>query len=386
MTEKKITRRAASRTLLGGLTAGWLGTALAQPGSNSPWVVGIVRPYSGPLKGLAAGYVEAVKALFESVNAQGGVGGNRLELVEKDDEANPAFTEKQFKAMADDSRVLALMGAIGTGNLTAAYPALVAGNLPMVGPYIGAPILHDDQHRLIYNVRASYEEEVAEIIDGLISVYPSGKALVIYTDDPFGQTGWNAFSRQIVSKGPRVQVTGLKCDRSTGAFADPAAAQAAIAQADAVLMVVTLKTGISTLKAVRAGNKRATVYTLSVVDTLALVKELGAAVVHGLQVTQVMPNPRKSSLKLVREYRALMEANKLPLNYAGLEGYLAGRVLIEAFGRIKGAPSRDKLIATLDGLGKLDAGGFPLLFTRSSHSGSKFVDLTFVSASGSVID
>lgn len=137
-----MTRRAAARTLLGALAATGL-PVRAQPGSNSPWVVGIVRPYSGPLAGLAAGYVEAVKALFDSVNAQGGVGGSRIELLEKDDEANPVLTEKQFRAMAEDSRVLALMGAIGTGNLTAAYPALVAGNLPMVGPYIGAPILHD---------------------------------------------------------------------------------------------------------------------------------------------------------------------------------------------------------------------------------------------------
>jgi len=386
MTDCSISRRVALNTLIGVAATALTGTALAQPAGGAPWVVGMVRPYSGALKGLGAGYVEAVKALFDSVNTQGGVNGSRIELVEKDDEATPATTEKQMHAMADDARVLALMGAIGTGNFLAGYPALAAGGLPMVGPYIGSPVFHDSDHHLAFHVRASYDEEVAEILSSLAGVFPGGKVLVIYTDDPFGTVGWTSFTRQVASKAPKMQVTSLKCDRSTGAFVDPNAAQAAIAQADAVLMVTTLKTGVIALKAVRDNNKRASVYTLSVIDALALVKEVGAPVAHGLMITQVMPNPRKSVLKLARDYRALMEARKLPLNYAGLEGYLAGRVLIEAFRRIKGQPSRDKLVAALESLGQFDIGGFPLTYSRSSHTGSKFTDLTLVSASGSILD
>lgn len=386
MTDCLTSRRAALNTLMGVAATAFVGTALAQPAGGTPWVVGIVRPYSGALKGLAAGYVEAVKALFDSVNTQGGVNGSRIELVEKDDEATPAMTEKQMRAMADDARVLALMGAIGTGNLLAGYSVLAAGGLPMVGPYIGSPVFHDADHRLVFHVRASYDEEIAEILGSLAGVFPNGKVLVIYTDDPFGAVGWTSFTRQVAGKAPKMQVTGLKCDRSTGAFADPAAAQVAIAQADAVLMVATLKTGVIALKAVRENNKRASVYTLSVIDSLALVKEVGAPIAHGLLITQVMPNPRKSALKLVRDYRTLMESAKLPLNYAGLEGYLAGRVLIEAFKRIKGQPSREKLVAALEGLGQFDIGGFPLAYSRNSHDGSKFTDLTLVSASGSILD
>jgi len=383
LTDFSPTRRAALTTLAGVAAATLTAPVHAQ---SAPWVVGIVRPYSGPLKGLAAGYVEALKALLDSVNAQGGVNGSKIELLEKDDEATPALTEKQMRAMADDPRVLALMGAIGTGNLLGAYPALVAGNLPMLAPYIGAPALHDAEHRLVFHVRASYEEEITEIVANIAQRMTGGKVLVLYSDDPFGTTGWNAFTRQMTAKGLRMPVTGLKFDRSTGAFSDPAAALAAIQQAEAVMMVATLKTGAIALKAVRADNKRATVYTLSVIDAMALVKEVGAPVAHGLMITQVMPNPRKSSLKLVRDYRALMDATKQPLNYAGLEGYVAGRVLLDALGRIKGAPSRDKLVAALEGLGRLDVGGFPLAYSRSSHDGSKFVDLTLVSASGSIID
>jgi len=167
---------------------------------------------------------------------------------------------------------------------------------------------------------------------------------------------------------------------------DAAGAQNALRQADAVLLIGAPKSVGTLLKLTRAENPRVMAYTLSVVDALALVKDVGAPVAQGLQITQVMPNPRKSALKLVADYRALMNATKQPLSYAGLEGYLAGRVLIEGLNRIKGAGSRDKLYGALEEFGRLDLGGLPITYSRKSHEGSRFTDLSMVSASGTIID
>lgn len=379
--------RRSALSALGALAAVAAGfPAHAQPAGGAPWMVGISRPYTGPLKGVAAGYVEAMKALFDSVNAQGGIGGSRIELVEKDDEGVPANTDTQVRALAEDPRILAVLGVAGTGNVLAAYPALEAARLPLIGPFSGAAALRTDKHRLIFHVRAGYDDEIGTIAKTMVERAPAGKVVVLYQDDPFGAGAFGSFLRESSGIGPRMNVSGFKFERTTGVLADTAAAQQAIRQADAVMLVAAPKAAGSLLSMVRTENRRATAYTLSVVDALALVKDIGGPAASGLVITQVMPNPRKSALKLVRDYRALMETSKQPLSYAGLEGYLAGRVLLAAFGRIKGAPSRDKLVAALEGLGGTDIGGYPAAFSARNRQGSRFVDLSLVSGSGSIID
>lgn len=367
--------------------AGWAVLPVrAQPAPGQAWVVGISRPYSGPLKGVAAGYVEALKALFESVNAKGGVGGSRIELIEKDDEGVPDKTAAQVAALAAEPGLLAVLGVAGTGNVLAAYPALEAGRLPLIGPFSGAAALRGDSHRLIFHVRAGYDDEIGAIAKTMVERAAAGKVVVLYQDDPFGAGAFGSFLKEVSGLGPKLAVSGFKFDRATGVLAEPTAAQQAVRQADAVMLVAAPKAAGSLLTLVRAENKRATPYTLSVVDALTLVKDVGAATVGGLVITQVMPNPRKSAMKLVRDYRALMEATRQPLSYAGLEGYLAGRVVITALGRIKGAPSREKLVAALENLGTADIGGFPIGFSAKNRKGSRFVDLSLVSGSGSIID
>jgi hypothetical protein len=125
---------------------------------------------------------------------------------------------------------------------------------------------------------------------------------------------------------------------------------------------------------------------LSVVDALALVREVGAATASGVLITQVMPNPKKSSTRVARDYRTAIEKTALPLSYAGLEGFVAARLAVETLQRIKGPVTRERFNATLDELGRVDLGGFVLQFGKGNHAGSRFVDLSLISPSGSVID
>lgn len=378
------------RTALSALAAlAATGTGLsrvqAQP-VQTGWVVGISRPYTGPLKGVAAGYVEAAKALFDRVNAQGGIAGAKIELIEKDDEGVPTQTEAQVKALASDPRVLALIGVAGTGNVLAALPTLDAARLPLIGPFSGAAALRGANQHMLFHVRAGYDDEINAIAQSIVDRAPSGKVVVLYQDDPFGAGAYGTFLKEVSGKGPRMGVSAFKFDRATGVLAEAASAQQAVKAADAVLLVAAPKSAGALLTMVRAEGRRSTVYTLSVVDALALVKDVGANVTNGMVITQVMPNPRKSALKVVREYRTLMEATKQPLSYAGLEGYIAARVLVEGLNRVKGSPSRAKLVAALEEMGRADVGGFAINLSRKSHEGSKFVDLSLVSSSGAIID
>lgn len=44
--------------------------------------------------------------------------------------------------------------------------------------------------------------------------------------------------------------------------------------------------------------------------------------------------------------------------------------------------TRDKLVAGLESMGKVDIGGFAISFSPSNHNGSNFVDLSIIGSGG----
>ena len=70
--------------LAASFAASWvlMGSAFAQGGALR---IGVVAGFTGPVAGLVQESVEGAKLYFDSVNAQGGIKGQTLELVTQDD-------------------------------------------------------------------------------------------------------------------------------------------------------------------------------------------------------------------------------------------------------------------------------------------------------------
>lgn len=364
--------------------AGWAGHSSAQ--SNGV-AIGMVRPLSGPLKDVAQGYLETVRATLNVVNAQGGINGTRVELVALDDVGDPKRTNEQARALVSNPNVVAVLGIAGTGNVLGAAPVLRSGGLALVGPFTGSELLHDvTQHPNIFHVRASYHDEIDMLGETIATRHARGQMVVFYQEDTFGQGAYTTFGQYVTRHAPHMRVSAFKFDRNSGRLANPQAAALALQNADGVLLLAAPRAAAQLLEMSRQQRSTATVYALSVVDALGLVKAVGAKAAAGTLISQVMPNPKKSPIPLVREYRHLAETSQLPLSYAGLEGYVSVRVTLEAMRRAKTPITRDRVLAALEDFGKVELAGFPLQFTRKSHSGSKFVDTAMISPTGSVID
>ena len=123
-------------------------------------------------------------------------------------------------------------------------------------------------------------------------------------------------------------------------------------------------------------------YALSVVSSRQLVKELGAAS-HGIAIAQVMPSPWRSSNAVVREYQqVLAKANIKDYSYTTLEGFIAAKIFIEALKRTGKDLTREKLVATLEGMRNYDAGGLVVDFGPKKRNGSTYVYLSIISKDG----
>ena len=108
---------------------------------------------------------------------------------------------------------------------------------------------------------------------------------------------------------------------------------------------------------------------------------------QGLGLSQVMPFPYSATLPLVADYQSLMKtyAKGTPYSYSTMEGYMNARVLVMALKKAGNAPTRASVRQALEGLGQVNLGGYPLNFSPTNRVGSRFVDLTVVSRTGSLM-
>ena len=82
--------------------------------------IGQVAPYSGPLAPTGKHVGAGIQLYFDKVNASGGVNGNTLRLVTRDDAYKSDETIKQVGELIANEAPLALCGLVGTGTVAAA--------------------------------------------------------------------------------------------------------------------------------------------------------------------------------------------------------------------------------------------------------------------------
>src|SRR5438445_3321104 len=95
-------------------------TASAQEGiSKTAIVLGQSLALTGPGSALASQFHLGAKLYFDRLNAAGGVGGRKIELLTLDDRGNPQQTMANTKQLLEQG-VFALFGYYGSPQVTAA--------------------------------------------------------------------------------------------------------------------------------------------------------------------------------------------------------------------------------------------------------------------------
>jgi ABC-type branched-subunit amino acid transport system substrate-binding protein len=75
---------------------------------------------------------------------------------------------------------------------------------------------------------------------------------------------------------------------------------------------------------------------------------------------------------------------KFEPNYGGIEGFVAARTMIEGLRAAGGNVTPESLVTALENMPELNLGGFFIDFNDRSHAGSKYVDMTILTAEGKV--
>jgi ABC-type branched-subunit amino acid transport system substrate-binding protein len=156
------------------------------------------------------------------------------------------------------------------------------------------------------------------------------------------------------------------------------------ANPEAVVTVGPYKPIAEFIKLARQVKLNAVFVAISFVGSDALAQELGDKGA-GVIISQVVPFPWDASLPVVASYQAALKAGKTNSQpgFVSLEGYLAGRLVVEALKRVSGEPTREALLDVFAKTSSFDLGGVKLSYGPDKNQGMDQVFFTILKADGS---
>jgi ABC-type branched-subunit amino acid transport system substrate-binding protein len=373
-----VRRCGVAIALAGAIALASFHPAAAEDGVSADTITfGQAAVLEGPASALGRGMRAGIQAAFDEVNARGGVNGRKLKLISRDDGYEPDRAIAATKKLIEEDKVFALIGPVGTPTSAAAQPIASAAHVPFIGPFTGAGFLRNPKLENVINLRASYGAETEAWIKHLSEDLKITKIAIFYQDDAFGRAGLDGVKAAMGKRG--IELAGeATYERNTVAVKTALLTLRRMAP-DAVVMVGAYKPCAELIKLARKLEFNPVFVNISFVGASALAKELGPDG-KGVVVSQVVPFPWDTSLKVVADYQAAIKAAP---DFVSLEGYLVGRLAIAALEKMGGEPTREGLIKAIKDGGKFDIGGLAMTFGPMKNEGLDQVFLTVIQPDGS---
>jgi ABC-type branched-subunit amino acid transport system substrate-binding protein len=362
-----------------------LASAAALPAA-ADIVIGQVAPLSGVLATTGQQMVLGGKLYFDSVNASGGIHGQKIKVLVQDDAYKVDDTVRLTKALLANPEVVALYGFAGTANVGKLLTdgVLEEGGAALVAPYTGGEALRSPFNPWIFHLRAGYADEAEHMVQQVTTLGMS-RIAVMYQDDGFGKAGLAGVEAALAKRSLKLAASA-GYERNTDKV-DDAVKKVRESDAQAVIMISVNKSTAAFVKRYREASGGAQLYNISVVDPAELVKLAGLKNAHGLGISQVVPYPYMPNLPVIREYQTLLakHAPNQHINYTSFEQFLGAKVLVEGLRRAGPKPTRAKVIKALEGLGNLDLGGITVGYSPTHRVGSRYVEVTVIGSTGKLL-
>lgn len=341
-------------------------------------VVGQTAGFSGPVAAGVKETTDGAKLYLDAVNSQGGVGGQKIELVSLDDKFDPKLALENGQILVDQRNVVALFLTRGTPHAQALFPLLEKTGVPLIAPSTGAMVLHSPVNKSVFNVRPTYQYE-AEKVTSFLADLGHKRIGIVHADDSFGKDALEGALKGFSKKGLQPVVT-IPADRSKPDF-PKIIPELLKADVQSVLWFGSGTSVSAGVNALREARSVAQVATLSNNASSGFIKGLEKNS-RGVIVTQVFPGERTVDYPMVNEARKLAVAKGVELSPAMLEGFAAAKVLVEGLRRAGTKPTRASLAKALETMQPFDLGGLKLDFSPTDHTGLVFADYSIIGPNG----
>jgi branched-chain amino acid transport system substrate-binding protein len=346
---------------------------------------------SGPLEGKNSGsMLEILKGAeihIQQVNQAGGVRGQKVVLVARDDNFEVSRTVEVVRQLIERDAVLALLLVRGTPHNEAILPLLARHKVALIGPSTGAKVFHQPVNPYVFNVRTAYQVEAKELV-ALLKTTQMRRIGVLYVDDGFGKDVLaglkEGFMEASLIPASVVAFNRDEAAKDSSDFIKPLLTQVLASDPEVVIVVGAGLAVKNATFAIREAGSHAKIATLSNNASTAFIKLMGPHA-RGVIVSQVFPDVRDHVNGLVREAMIAAHQNKVTLTPGMMEGFAAAKVAVEALKIAGPSPTRAGVLRALETMGRFDLGNASVSYSANDHTGLELTDLSMITKDGSFV-
>jgi branched-chain amino acid transport system substrate-binding protein len=197
--------------------------------------IGVYGPLTGGSSPMGLSMRDGVRLAADEINANGGVLGRKIELVERDDEAKNERGAQVMQDLVSNQKVVAVLGPINTGVALASYKYPMQAKVPLlINVSAGAPVnelFKDNPENFVFRIAASDNIQAEMIVAEAVDKLGLKKVAFLCDDTNYGQNGCAKMEAAIKSRGIEPVYTGKFKIKDTDMTAQLQQARAAGAQA-----------------------------------------------------------------------------------------------------------------------------------------------------------
>ncbi len=320
--------------------------------------------------------LSGVQTYLAIVNAKGGVHGRQVVLKTLDDDNKSDQAKANARQLIEKDRVFVLFGSIEGGPSTAIMPVVNELKVPFFGPIAGSPTLRRPFQPLVFPVRSEHRDEFRALITHAKSL---GMRTVAFLRSD-SETGEQHLANvQLICKDLAMELVAdlpFKSD-ATDVQLDKMVDTLGKSGAQVMINHGGIGTYEKIIRKARAKDVKTSFYGVNS-GSAQMVKHLGE-LSHGMVFAQVVPSPWERKTSITREYQEEFSRFKpgQDFSYGSLEGYLTAKALVAALKLAGPNPTREGFVGALQ-TSTLDINGLAASYSRNSHQGLNFVDLSLV--------
>jgi branched-chain amino acid transport system substrate-binding protein len=332
------------------------GSAPAGAGGGPPIKVGVYGPMTGGSSPMGLSMRDGVRLAKDEINDRGGLlGGRKIELVERDDQATNERGAQVMQDLISNQKVVAVLGPINTGVALASYKYPMAAKVPLViNVSAGAPVnelFKDNPENYVFRIAASDNIQADMIVGEALDKRGLKKVAFLCDDTNYGQNGCKKMNAAIESRGAKPVYEGKFKIKDTDMT--PQLQQARAAGAQALLVY-----GIGPELAQIANGQQKLGYKVPMIGswTLSMSNFIDAAKENGNGAT--MPQTfiqngaaSEKAKKFIADYQKKYSLDRIPSAVSAAQGYDSMYLLAAAIDQA-GSTEGPKIKVALEGLTK----------------------------------
>jgi len=308
----------------------------------------------GPQTGPAAAWGSVARgtdAYFKMLNAQGGIHGRMLVHHMFDDAYNPAKTKAGVKELQEGTGMFAWVSGVGTSPGLAVRDYLMDRGIPWIGPSAGSLHWVSPPHKYLFAVYPLYYMEAKVLVRYAVKEMGLKKVAVAYLNDEYGKNGLRGAREALAEFGLETVVEVPVEIKDTDM--KPHVMKLRKSEADMVLLWTSVGHAVRLVGTCKAMNFTPQFMSTSTCSDFPLMMHISKGLWAGTICATFGELPDSGNALLQKYKKEAYEAFAAQGERWGLffyAGIIFAEPMVEALKRCGPDPTREKLVAELEGL------------------------------------